>query len=492
MPALGIDIGTQSLKAVVLGDDLEVLGTGSQAYKPHFPRPDWAEQDPQLWLDALRPAIADALAAAGLDGADIAGMAICGQLDGAVPVDASNRPLGPAVIWMDRRAAPELAGIDPDLVHERCGLVLDATHMGGKIAWMHAHLPERKHVATWHQPVSFLVAALTGSRVMSRSLASTTMLYNLSLGTWDEELLDLFHANPSELPELADDAELAGRLTVAGAAMTGLPVGLPVAVGTGDDFSNLLGCGICRLGVVGVSLGTAETVGALHHHPVIDDERLVETHAYPGGQYHIGNPGWLSGGAMRWAADLLKVTSDTEFSGLAAEAPPGCDGLIFIPALSGAMAPKWIAAARGSFTGLAPSHGRAHLARAVLEGTAFAMRDVVDRLAALGVGTDRLRLMGGGARSSLWCDIRTAVSNRPADVLTTTDASAIGAALLATVVGARAPDAATASAALQLDMHEVLPTPDERYDDAYRRYREAFVALGPTWISTDRPSAAER
>ncbi len=492
MPALGIDIGTQSLKAVVLGDDLEVLGWGSRAYKPHFPRPDWAEQDPQLWLDALRPAIAEALSAAWLAGTDITAMAICGQLDGAVPVDRDNRPLGPAVIWMDRRAAPELGGINPDMVYERCGLVLDATHMGGKIAWMHAHLPERKQVATWHQPVSFLVAALTGRRVMSRSLASTTMLYNLGLGAWDDELLELFHATPAELPELADDAELAGRLTAAGAAATGLPVGLPVAVGTGDDFSNPLGCGICRPGVVGISLGTAETVGALHHAPVIDDERLVETHAYPGGFYHIGNPGWLCGGAMRWAAGLLDVASDDAFSALATEAPPGCEGLIFIPALSGAMTPKWIAAARGSFTGLGLSHGRAHLARAVLEGTAFAMRDIVDRLAALGVGTDRLRLMGGGARSGVWCDIRTAVSSRPADVLTTTDASAIGASLLATVVSGHARDAATASAALRLEMREVLPVPDARYEDAYHRYRDAFTALGPTWISTDRPSAAER
>lgn len=492
MPILGIDIGTQSLKAVVLGDGLEELGWGSRPYKPRYPRPDWAEQDPRLWLDALQPAIADALAVAGLTGTDIAAMAVCGQLDGAVPTDVEGAPLGPAIIWMDRRAAPELGGIDPDLVHARCGLVLDATHMGGKIAWMHAHLPERSRVAIWHQPVSFVVAALTGRRVMSRSLASTTMLYNLRSGGWDEELLELFHVAAAELPGLADDTELAGLLTPAGAALTGLPVGLPVAVGTGDDFSNPLGCGICRPRVVGVSLGTAETVAALHQDPVTDRERLVETHAYPGGLYHIGNPGWLSGGAVRWAAGLLGVASDDAFSDLAAEAPPGCEGLVFIPALSGAMAPKWIAAARGSFVGLGLSHGRAHMARAVLEGTAFAMRDVVDRLEALGVATERLRLMGGGARSGVWCDIRTAVSRRPADVLTTSDASAIGAALLAAVASGVAPDAAAASSALQLELREVAPVADVRYEDAYRRYREAFAALESTWMSTVRPSAAER
>lgn len=492
MPVLGIDIGTQSLKAVVLGEDLEVLGWGSRAYQPDFPRPGWAEQNPQLWLSALRPAIAEALGAAGLAGADIAAMAVCGQLDGAVPVDASNRPLGPAIIWMDRRAAPQLSGIDPELVYQRCGLVLDATHMGGKIAWMHAHLPQRNRVATWHQPVSFLVAALTGQRVMSRSLASTTMLHNLGGGDWDEQLLRLFHVTSAELPVLAEDTDPAGSLTPAGAALTGLPAGLAVAVGTGDDFSNPLGCGICRPGVVGVSLGTAETVAALHRHAVIDGQRLVETHAFPGGLYHIGNPGWLSGGALRWAAAMLGVPSAAELSALAAEAPPGCDGLIFIPALAGAMAPKWIAAARGSFVGLGVSHSRAHMARAVLEGTAFAMLDVIERFTAIGVATDRLRLMGGGARSGLWCDIRAAVSRRPADVLTATDASAIGAALLASVMSGLAPDVTAASSALRLKLREIAPGRDDRYEGAYLRYRDAFAALEPIWSSTARPSVAER
>jgi xylulokinase len=482
VPVLGIDIGTQSLKAVILGDDLEVLGWGGHAYAPTFPRADWVEQDPSLWLEAQRMCIARALAAAGLAPSDIDALAVCGQLDGCVPTGADGEALGPAIIWMDRRAAPLLDAIDADLVHARCGLVRDATHMGGKIKWMDTHLPGRKDVATWHQPVSFLVAALTGRSVMSRSLASTTMLYDVTAGDWDDELLALFSATRGELPELAGEADLAGRLTPRGAELTGLPVGLPVAVGTGDDFSNPLGCGICRPGVVGVSLGTAETVGALSVSSLVDAQRLVETHAYPGGLYHLGNPGWLSGGAVRWAAGVLGIGSDEEFSRLAAEAPPGCEGLVFIPALTGAMAPKWIAKARGSFVGLSQSHGRAHLARAVLEGTAFAMLDVVSRLDELGVATDRLRLMGGGAKSEVWCDIRSAVSGRPADVLALTDASAIGAALLAAVACGKAPDVSSASSALRLDLREVTPVHDPRYDSAYRRYRDAFAALEPTWL----------
>jgi len=481
MPVLGIDIGTQSLKAVVLDDGLEMLGSGGVPYSASFPRPGWAEQDPQSWLDALGPAIAAALDEAGLGPLDIRGLAVCGQLDGCVPTGADGEALGPALTWMDRRGAPEIVGIDPALVQARCGLVLDATHMGGKIAWLSRHFERRNEVATWHQQVSFLVAALTGRRVMSGSLASTTMLYDVTRGAWDEDLAALFGVSTAQLPEIAPETEVAGGLTATGAALTGLPRGLPVAVGTGDDFSNPLGCGVNRSGTVAVSLGTAETVAALHAEPLIDAGLLVETHAYPGGLFHIGNPGWLCGGAVRWASGLLGIGSDAEFSALAETAAPGCDGLVFIPALAGAMTPKWIAAARAGFIGLTASHGRAHLARAVLEGTAFAMRDIVDRLAEMGIDTGQLRLMGGGARSRVWCEIRASVVGRPTEVLQGTDASAIGAALLATVAAGMAPDLATASAGLQLQLASVRAVPDERYDAAYGRFRAAFAALEPTW-----------
>jgi xylulokinase len=236
-----------------------------------------------------------------------------------------------------------------------------------------------------------------------------------------------------------------------------------------------------------VSLGTAETVAALSERAIFDPDQLVETHAYPGGLYHLGNPGWLSGGAVRWAASMLSIDSDDAFSSLASAAPAGCDGLTFIPALTGATAPKWIASARGSFIGLSTSHKPAHLARAVLEGTAFAMRDVIDRLDALQVPTGRLRLMGGGARSDLWCQMRADVSGRPAEVLAEGDASAIGAGLLATVALGLSPDVATASSSMRRRMHDVAPNDrmTQAYETAYRLYRERFSALEPTWSASN-------
>ena len=488
MALLGLDLGTQSLKAVALSDELRVLGAGAASYRPSFPRPGWAEQDSRDWLAALKPAIAGALDAAGLVPADIEALAICGQLDGCVPTDVAGDATGPALIWMDRRAAPLLAGIDAGVVRDICGLVLDATHMGAKIAWLRR---ERGRAATWHQPVSFVVAALTGARVMSRSLASTTMLYDVRAGDWSDVLLEQFGIERTNLPGIAGEAAAAGGLSARGAELTGLRAETPVAVGTGDDFSNLLGAGIAAPGVVSVSLGTAEAVGALHYQPAIDPQMLVETHAFPGGGYHLGNPGWLSGGAVRWAAELLKVGNDEAFSGLAAAVTAGCDGLVFIPALSGAMTPRWLPEARGSFVGLTASHGSGHMARAVLEGTSFAMRDIVDRLAALGVATDRIRVMGGGARSALWCQMRADIADRPVEALDEIDASALGAGVLAAVAAGKAMDIRSASAALKLPMRTYLPGAGvAAYADAYARYRETFAALAPLW--TNSPVAAER
>jgi xylulokinase len=483
MPVLGVDIGTQSLKAAILDDDLTILSAADRAYRPSYPRPGWAEQSPQLWLDALKPAIADALAAAGLHPGDIRAVSICGQLDGCVATDAHGAALAPAIIWMDRRATAEIVGVDPGLVRDRCGLVLDATHMAAKIAWLARHGDFAAPVVMWHQPVSFVAAALTGQHAMSHSLASTTMLYDIAARRWDAELLASFGTVEAMLPRLADEAEIIGTVSSKGAELTGLVAGTPVVAGTGDDFSNPLGCGVCAPGTVAVSLGTAETVCALADATIVDPDLLVETHAYPGGLYHIGNPGWLSGGAVRWASSLLSIASDGAFSDLAATAPAGCDGLTFIPALTGAMSPKWIDNARGSFIGLSTSHGPAHLARAVFEGTAFAMRDVVDRLTALGVGTSRLRLVGGGARSDPWCQIRADVTGRPADVLLAGDASAIGAGLLAAAGAGIAPDIRTAASWLRHKLREVLPDPAvaQRYDEAYRLYRIRFDALEPTW-----------
>lgn len=483
MPVVGIDIGTQSLKAIVLDSDLVPCGEASVPYQPSFPAPGWAEQDSSLWLRALKPAIAGVLARSGFTPADIKGIAVSGQLDGCLPVDAKGKPLAPCVIWMDRRAVDEIGCVDSQRILERTGLVLDATHMAAKIRWMRRHLPETQNAATWHQPVSFIVASLCGRAVMDHALASTTMLYGLSDRAYSEELLELFEIDPKELPEIDDATAAAGALSKAGAALTGLPAGTPVAVGTGDDFANPIGTGVVAPGTVTCSLGTAEVVGAVSDRLRIDKKSLVETHGFLGNRFLVNNPGWLAGGAITWFLSTFGVSTAGELSALAGQAPAGCGGLTFLPALSGAMAPRWEAGARGAFYGLTSAHGKAACARALLEGCAFAMRDVVDRMTSMGVATDRIRLCGGGAKSRVWAQIRADLCQRPVEVAKVMNASPLGAAVLASVTAgiAESVDEAVSRMPLRLATVEPDPAKAEKYETAYRRYRTLFDALAPLY-----------
>lgn len=476
---VGVDVGTQSLKVAVVDGTFGLRGEASTSYRPDYPKPGWVEQSPSLWEAALQPAIAAALRRAGATPHQVESIGVCGQLDGCVAVDDDGHPLSSCLIWMDRRAQAEISDVSPAVVRERAGVVLDPGHMAAKIRWLKRHHPAK--AARFHQPVSFLVDRLTGVAVMDHALASTTMLYNIQQRAFDPVLLDCFGISVDELPALADASDRAGPMSAAGAVLTGLPEGIPVAVGTGDDFSTPLGGGLAAPGRLVVVLGTGEVVGLLHERPLVDADGLVETHAYPGGSYFLENPGWLAGGAVAWLTDLLKFDDFADFDAAAGSVPAGAEGLIFIPALTGALAPRWHAGARGCFYGLTPSHGRAHLARALLEGCAFAARDVADRLRQMGAEFGGLLMLGGGTRSRLWAQIHADVLGLPAELPERVDTSPIGAALLAATAAGHVPNLREGAARLGRDAATLKPEVGHRdaYRAAYDRYRRLFAALEP-------------
>lgn len=488
MLVIGLDLGTQSLKAVVCDERLHMRGSHSVAITTDYPEPGRAEQDPRAWEAALAPAISGALAAANASPADIAALAITGQLDGCVAVDASLAPIHPALIWQDRRAMAQAMRVEAATIFAITGQVADASHLAPKIAW----LRERGYrAARFHEPTSYLVARLVGEHVMDPPLASTTMLAELSSGAWSPRLLEAYELDTSLVPRIAPTCDVAGTLGAEGARLTGLPIGTRVAVGTGDDFSNPLGAGVVGPGSIICAIGTAEVVGALARSPILDtigSPPMVETHVYPrcdpSALFFVENPGWLSGGAVRWATQLLGLPDDRALDELAASAPPGAGGVTFVPALAGAMTPVWRPDMRGSLHDLTAAHDRSHIARAVLEGLAFACKDVADRLVAMKLPITDVLLVGGGAKSRVWAQLRADALGLPHRVATNPDTSPLGAAMIATVAAGIHADLAAAAGLVSAVTDEVTPRADATASlaAAYRRYQVlvAHMASVPT------------
>ncbi len=490
MLVVGIDLGTQSLKAVVCDEHLHVLGAHAVPYPTRYPRPGWAEQDPTGWEAILAPAVAGALAAARVTSDDIAAVALAGQLDGCVAVAGDGSPLYPALIWQDRRAVDHVA--NPPRLFDITGQIADASHMAPKIAWLRA---QGIRAARYHQPITYLVERLTGVAAIDPAHASTTMLFDLARGAWSRELLTAFAIEPTELPVVQPATAIAGALSAFGAELLGLRAGTPVAVGTGDDFATPLGAGIVAPGAIACALGTAEVIGAVCDAPVFDrqasraasdpwhhlPEPMVETHAYPTGAFFIENPGWMSGGAVRWASALLGCGSDADFDALARAAPSGADGVTFVPALAGAMTPRWQGHARGTLHGLTSAHDRSHVARAVLEGLACASRDVVGRLVALGLPAREVVVLGGGGRSGLWMQIRADLLGIVHHISARTDTCPVGAAMLAVVAAGGATDLRALAARVPAAMTAITPdaTASDALEDVHGRYRRLVTQLMP-------------
>ena len=470
---IGCDVGSQSLKGVLLNDDGRVVAEAAQGYPIDYPRAGWAAQDPGRWSSALRAVIRELLSRAAIDGRSVAAIGLATQVDGVVAVDAALRPLGPAIIWMDRRATRQTermrGTVDAEETLRITGLNVDAAHVAPKILWLRDEHPDLvAPTRAYLLPGSYLVADLTGEVVVDHANASSTLLYDVAQRVWSPRMLEATGIDASMLAPIAPAHGIAGTLRPTVAAELGLDPGCRVVVGTGDEHGACLGAGGIREDVLCDITGTAEPVACASTRPVIDPTGLVE------------NPGFVSGGSVRW---YLGLTGEDESSlDAAALTQPGSDGVTFLPALSGSTTPRWNEHARGAFAGLGLNHGKAHLARALLEGCTFALRDLVDRFGELGLGGPELRVVGGGARSELWLQMKADVTGRTVRTLVAREATAIGAVQLAAVGAGLFRDLDEAVDRLtQLDPRAYEPDPTTRaaYDDAYGRYRRLFAAVDP-------------
>ncbi len=479
---IGADIGSQSVKGVLLDPDGQVAGYAGHGCPMRHPASGWAEQDPLAWTTGLTAVIRKLLAASGIAPAQVTHLGLAAQVDGCVPVDDRLRPLRHGIIWLDRRAADQARQLADKVgageIFAATGLNADASHVAPKLMWLRQHEPAMFAQARAFPPVGgYLLGWLTGVLAQDHANASSTLLYNIRNGCWDELLLEAAGLDPGLLAEICPSAQVAGTLTASAAAELGLSQDCAVIVGTGDEHAACIGAGAIVPGLVADVTGTAEPVAVTAAEPVFDAERVVETHAHAiTGLLLVENPGFVSGGSTLWCAEAILGTDQAGLFELAARAPAGAGGVLFVPALSGATVPRWNDRMRGVFAGLSMNHDRAHLARAVVEGCVFALADVLGRLDALGLAGPQIRVVGGGARSELWLQVKADVTGRTVRQVLAAEPTALGAAVLAGLAAgtfAGPADAVARTVTLAPGAFE----PDARLSDVYTERYAQYRAL---------------
>lgn len=488
---LGIDVSTTGAKALLIDGQGVVAAAATTPLTLQTPRPLWSEQDPGEWWKGTAASVRKALADAGAKGADVAAVGLTGQMHGLVLLDAQREVLRPAILWNDQRTAAECAEIErrvgrAELVREVGNLALTG-FTAPKILWVRRHEPDVYAKARLVLlPKDYVRLRLTGEAAMDKADGSGTMLFELRSRAWSRRVLDALEIPAEWLPPTFEGPEATGAVTAAAAAETGLAAGTPVMAGGGDQAAGAVGAGAVRPGVVSLTLGTSGVVFAATDAPLVEPEGRLHAfcHAVPG-KWHLMGVTLSAAGSLQWYRDTLAAKES--FADLVAEAeqaPAGCEGLLFLPYLSGERTPYPDPLARGSFVGLSVRHTRAHLTRAVLEGVAFSMRDCFGLLQGAGLGAvSEVRIAGGGAKGALWRRIVASALGLPMLTVNSTEGAAYGAALLGGVGVSAWPSVEAASdATIAVSGRD---EPDaawaRAYEAHYPRYRALYPALKPTY-----------
>ena len=486
---IGIDSSTTATKAQLVDGDGQVVAVVSSEYDFDTPHPLWSEQSPELWWTATCESVSGVLAAAGIDGSEVAAVGLTGQMHGLVLLDGRGQSLRPAILWNDQRTGDECDQIRDSVGKARLIQITGNDALPGftapKILWVRNNEPElfaqAQHVLL---PKDYVRLRLTGEYAADRAGGAGTILFDLKTRTWSPEVLDALDLDPDLFPPTYEGHEVTGTITAAAAAATGLSVGTPVVAGAGDQAANGVAVGAIDPGVVGLSLGTSGVVFTATDSPAVEPEGRL--HAFCHGaaeRWHFMGVMLSAAGSFRWLRDT--VAPGTEFGDLATAAggvSPGAEGLLFLPYLTGERTPHPDPLARGAFVGLTVRHDLPHLTRSVLEGVSFGLRDSFELIRAAG-GADltEVRASGGGTRSPVWRQILADVLNADLRTVSTAEGAAQGAAMLAAVGAGWFESAQAVSAAwLRLDAPTSPGDAVGTYNELYSSYRELYPALKRT------------
>ena len=484
---LGIDVSTTAVKALLITENGDVIGTAATETALSTPRPLWSEQNPADWWQGACKSIRQALRDTGISSDQVTAVGLTGQMHSLTLLDEAGRVLRPAILWSDQRTGPQCDEIRRRLGKERLIAITGNDALTGftapKILWVQEHEPEvfarARHILL---PKDYVRFHLTGAYATDRAGAAGTLLLDAKTRDWSAEVLQALEIPAEWLPPTHEGPEITGYISAEAAQATGLKAGTPVVGGGGDQAAQAVGVGAVQLGIVALTLGTGGVVFASTDAPFFDSEGRLHAfcHAVPG-RWHLMGVMLSAGGSLRWYRDIL--STDADYDALlapAAEAPPGSEGLLFLPYLTGERTPHADPLARGALVGLTVRHTQAHLTRAVLEGVAFGVRDSFELIKSAGLTQIRqVRVSGGGAKSPLWRQILADVLNVELVTVNTMEGAAYGAALLAGVGVGSWSNVDTACRATVTVTGSTLPQPEAaaRYEHNYSLYRQLYPAL---------------
>jgi sugar (pentulose or hexulose) kinase len=496
---IGVDVGTQSTKCLLVGVDGKVHAHSSVAYRPETPKPLWAQQDCAVWFDAVCESVRACVAQSGIAPSDIAAMCVSSLYGGAgIPVDDAMRPLHPCLIWMDRRATAEVdavnATIDVARLEAITGNGVDSYYGFTKMLWIREHLPEVWSKTRYFLPPnSFINWRLTGELAVDHSSAGNIGgVYDAAQRGWSHEALDMLGIPVRMMPpRLVESSDVVGGLSAEWAAKLGLAEGMPLMAGGVDAAVATLCAGVTGSGDHVAMIGTSMCWGFVS--PTVDARHKLITmpHVYRGAdRSYVFGGAIAAGAAVTWFRDAFCQAEVAEAARTgedahaliereAIEVPPGAQGLVFLPYLMGERSPIWDAQAKGAFIGLSLAHSRAHLYRAVLEGVSFALQHNIEAGRQSGQPLDdRLIVVGGAAHSDLWMQIAADITGYPVFTIEDEVEAALGAAMLA-ALGAGLIDAAMAESGWVTLVERARPEPAAQavYRERFDIYKSLYPAL---------------
>ncbi|MDQ6620357.1 MAG: FGGY-family carbohydrate kinase [Pseudomonadota bacterium] len=516
---IGVDIGTQSTKALLCDATGAIVAQQVRSYRPDTPQPLWAEQWPQVWVDAVMECIAGCVTDAGaassaFSAAHVRAICISGLYGGSgIPVDADVQPLHPCLIWMDRRATDEVewvgANVDMDRLTRITGNGVDSYYGFTKMLWLKYHRPEVwSRTSHFLPPNAFVIQRLTGVIAVDRSSAGNIGgVFDLETGTWSGEMLDALGIPRSMMPErLVACSAIVGGLTGDAATRLGLAQGTPVIAGGVDAAMATFAAGVTRPGQHVAMIGSSMCWGFISHQVDARHGLVSMPHVFGGARdTYVFGGAITAGAAVTWfreqfcqedAASALTSGLDVHdvLEAGASRVPEGAEGLLFLPYLMGERSPVWDGKASGAFVGLTLFHRRDHLYRAVLEGVTFALRHNIEAGARGAAALDKaVIVVGGAAHSDLWMQIIADVTGRPVLTIAQEVEAAMGSALLAAYgVGLVSAEEAQRGWVTLVPRATPRPQAVAMYDALFDAYKALYPALKKTMHDLHDEAAARR